>query len=229
LARRRGSCILALDALSAGAALTPALKKGGEGENSFASLNYHSSIAPSMLLDGIPILLLLQSHVYYTHTIRLPDDRTELKMDTEEIPPVVQCDLTSADYEEILALWRRAGLTVRPDGRDAPAAFARQLAGGLQRVVGLRVGNELVAVAVLTHDGRKGWINRLAVARTHRRQGLARRLIGEVERRLSRLGIEIFACLIEEGNSVSMEVFERLGYKRHPEIVYFTKRKSEET
>ena len=37
--------------------------------------------------------------------------------------------------------------------------------------------------------------------------------------------MDILACLIEDGNAVSMAVFEKLGYKKHPEIIYFAKRK----
>jgi len=145
-------------------------------------------------------------------------------MAATEVPPIAQRDLTIADYDEILALWRRAGLSVCPDGRDAPAAFARQLAGGLQRVVGLRAGSELVAVIVLTHDGRKGWINRLAVDPGFRRRGLASKLIAESERWFAEvLGLEIWAALIESENLESQALFGRVGYGRH-ELVYVSKR-----
>lgn len=134
------------------------------------------------------------------------------------------CDLGAADYAAILALWDRAGLSVRPDGRDAPEAFARQLAGGRQRVIGLRAGGELVAVAVLTHDGRKGWINRLAVAPEHRRRGLARRLVAEAERWFTEdLGLEIWAALIEGYNHDSQALFAALGFQRG-DVVYVTRR-----
>ena len=92
------------------------------------------------------------------------------------------CELSAADYDDVVALWQRAGLHVRREGRDSSAAFARQIAAGRQRAIGLRAGTALVAVAVLTHDGRKGWINRLAVDPALRRQGLATELIAEAER-----------------------------------------------
>jgi len=34
--------------------------------------------------------------------------------------------------------------------------------------------------------------------------------------------------MVEDWNPMSLEVFERLGYKRHPDIVYFSKRKNPE-
>ena len=63
-----------------------------------------------------------------------------------------------------------------------PDALDLQMAGGRQRVIGLRDGPKLIAVALLTHDSRKGWINRLAVEPAYRRQGLASRLVAEAER-----------------------------------------------
>ena len=134
------------------------------------------------------------------------------------------CDLQTADYDDVLALWQRAGLPVRAEGRDAPAAFARQMASGLQRVIGLRANGALVAVAVLTHDGRKGWINRLAVDPAYRRQGLARWLVAEAERWFAQdVGLEVWAALIERHNDASLLLFEKLGYGQ-PDVAYVSKR-----
>jgi GNAT superfamily N-acetyltransferase len=137
---------------------------------------------------------------------------------------LVQCDLGADEYPEILALWRRAGLPVRAEGRDHPAAFARQQQSGLQRTVGLRDGESLVAVVVLTYDVRKGWINRLAVDPAYRRRGLAARLIAEAERWfMEELGLEVWAALIEGRNATSLALFEHVGYARG-DVVYVSKR-----
>ena len=76
-----------------------------------------------------------------------------------------------------------------------------------------------------THDGRKGWINRLAVDATLRKQKIGSRLVAEAEAKFELLGLEIYACLIEEGNAVSVALFESLGYTSRPDIFYFSKRK----
>jgi len=138
--------------------------------------------------------------------------------------PHILCDLHAADYDDVLALWQRSGLPVRAEGRDAPAAFARQMASGLQRGIGLRADDTLVAVAVLTHDGRKGWLNRLAVDPAYRRQGLARCLIAEAERWFAQdVMLEVWAALIERHNDASLLLFEELGYER-PDVVYVSRR-----
>jgi len=132
--------------------------------------------------------------------------------------------LTAEDYDAVRELWEQAGLQIRSSGRDSRKQFARQLAGGLQTVLGARLGDRLVGVVLTTHDGRKGWINRLAVHPDVRRQGVGLRLIAEAERVLREQGLTIIAALIEPGNQPSLALFVRAGYVEYPGIHYVTKR-----
>ncbi len=134
--------------------------------------------------------------------------------------------LTADDYDGVRALWEAAGLSIRPAGRDSAEAFARQFAGGTQTVIGARAGDRLVGVVLATHDGRKGWINRLAVHPDFRRRGIGQALVAEAERVLRAQGMHIIGVLIEDWNTASLALFERAGYARHPDIVYLTKRDS---
>jgi N-acetylglutamate synthase len=157
------------------------------------------------------------------------------------------CSLGEAAYSEILELWQRAGLHIRPDGRDSRAAYAKQMASGYQHVMGLRLASpdvqqpsqdpgaapphsaaeapgRLVAIVLLTHDGRKGWINRLTVDPAYRRRGLARTLVGEAERWFrDDAGLDVWAALIEGENCASQALFASLGYGRG-DVVYVSKR-----
>jgi N-acetylglutamate synthase len=149
----------------------------------------------------------------------------------------ILCNLDQFSYPEILELWERAGLHIRPEGRDSAAAFDRQMAAGIQRVIGVRLApaeqpggagclaaSRLVAVVVLTQDGRKGWINRLAVDPAHRRRGLAGALLDEAERWFrEEAGLEVWAALIEGDNHASQALFAHEGYARG-DVVYVSKR-----
>jgi len=129
-----------------------------------------------------------------------------------------------ADYDRVMELWAEGRLPLKPRGRDSRARLERQVRQPNVLFLVAEAAGRVVGTVLATDDGRKGWINRLAVDAAWRRRGIGRRLVGEAERRLAAAGMEIFACLIEAGNEVSMEVFESLGYKKHPEIIYFAKR-----
>ena len=96
------------------------------------------------------------------------------------------------------------------------SVHCRTPAESKERIIGAILG---------THDGRKGWINRLAVVPSHQQQGIATALVAAVEKQLSELGIEIVACLIEEWNKDSAVFFGKLGYHCHSDIHYYSKRK----
>lgn len=131
------------------------------------------------------------------------------------------------DYDRVLELWTEGGLPLKPQGRDGREQIAAQL--GLANVRFLVAeegeGGRIVGTVLATHDGRKGWINRVAVDASLRRQGIGARLVRAAEDWLEAQGLGILACLIEDDNAVSMAVFQALGYKKHPEIIYFAKRK----
>ena len=131
------------------------------------------------------------------------------------------------DYARVMELWAEGGLPLKPKGRDSRENIARQIKmpNVLFLVAEKGKGGRIIGTVLATHDGRKGWINRLAVDATLRKRGIGARLVREAERRLEALGMDILACLIEDDNDVSMAVFEKLGYKKHPEIIYFAKRK----
>lgn len=117
------------------------------------------------------------------------------------------------DYTVLIELFRVCGLNPRVRGRDSREAIARQLRSFRSLYLGAFDGERLVGAVFGTHDGRKGWINRLAVRPKYRRRGIAVRLVRVCERRLRAAGIEMFAALIEPGNEASETLFHALGYE----------------
>jgi len=137
--------------------------------------------------------------------------------------------LTIADYDRILVLWKCARLPFKPLGRDRKGAVQAQMAEDPDFFLGAFEDNRLVGVVVATSDGRKGWINRLAVDPDFRRRGLAEKLISEAENVLQKHGVRMFCALIDADNKVSKQLFRKCGYKEHRDIVYFRKKPNDRT
>jgi ribosomal protein S18 acetylase RimI-like enzyme len=148
-----------------------------------------------------------------------------MKTDAEASFSVTIRKFIIQDYDSLIALWKKAKLPYKPRGRDARGRIEQEILGPNTVFLVAEVGGDLVGSVFATHDGRKGWINRLAVAPAYRRQGIARRLVEEAESRLWEAGIEIVACLIEDWNAGSKRFFENIGYSRFDQISYFTKKK----
>ena len=129
------------------------------------------------------------------------------------------------DYDALITLWNDAQLPFKPKGRDKQDKIEYELKQRRDIFLIAEINGKIVGSVFGTHDGRKGWINRLAVAPEFQRQDIAKKLIAEVEDRFSELEIDIIACLVEDWNTKSLQVFEKLGYEKHSDIVYFSKRK----
>lgn len=131
------------------------------------------------------------------------------------------------DYDALLALWRAAGSDVEPDQRESREAFARQLAMFAELYLVAEVvdekGERIVGVVLGSHDGRKGWINRLAVDPTHQRRGVGSILVTAVDTAIRARGITIVCALVESDNAASATLFRQLGYADNLPVFYFRK------
>lgn len=129
------------------------------------------------------------------------------------------------DYDKLIALWNKAKLLYKLKGRDRRDNIEREVKKSTAIFLVAEKNGKLIGSVFGTQDGRKGWINRLAVAPEYRKKGIAAKLVNEVENRLFDMRIGIIACLIEDWNQGSLEAFLRMGYKHHDDIVYLSKRK----
>lgn len=135
--------------------------------------------------------------------------------------------LAIADYRELVRLWERAKLPVKPRGRDSRAHVAREMRCNPDFFIGAFDGPLMVGAVLASHDGRKGWLNRIAVDPDYRGRGLAQRLTRAGEQALRRHGIRIFGLLIHTRNRASLGLARKMGYVVHDDIAYLSKRDSE--
>ncbi|TDC38979.1 GNAT family N-acetyltransferase [Micromonospora sp. 15K316] len=118
------------------------------------------------------------------------------------------------DYDAVVGLWQSAGRDVVP--RDELAA---KLLRDPQLFLVAVAAETVVGVVLGTYDGRRGWILRLAVDPTCRRQGIATSLIGELEARFAALGCPRVNLLVLPEDTGALRFWQALGYLPAPDVL----------
>jgi len=121
------------------------------------------------------------------------------------------------DYDQVYALWKRTeGLGLNES--DTREAIARFLKRNPKFSLVATIGGRVIASVLCGHDGRRGYLHHLAVARRWRRRGIGRTL---VERCLVKLRMEeIFKCslFLFTNNSAGRTFWVGLGWKVRADV-----------
>lgn len=137
---------------------------------------------------------------------------------------IVVARLSDDDVRSMVDLWAKSDLAFKPKGRDRLESLRAQRRKTPDLFLGAFLEGRLVGTVIASDDGRRGWINRLAVLPGARRKGVAKLLIESAERALRKRGRHLFCIHVERGNMSSMHLFESAGYSRQEDIFYYAKR-----
>lgn len=122
-----------------------------------------------------------------------------------------------ADYGEVLALWKNRGLVLRPGDELEDIKLKLQRDPDLFLIAEENHG--IVGVVMGAWDGRRGWINHLAIKAAHQRRGVASALIDELEKRLTMKGARKVNAQVYQWNTKSLEFFKTRGYEIHSNLI----------
>jgi len=131
------------------------------------------------------------------------------------LPDFQLLPMTTADYDEVLALWNACEGVRANETRDE---FARILArnDGLCSVI--RRGNDLAAAVLACHDGRRGYLYHLGVAAEFRRHGLGRLLVEHSLQLLKAEGICRCTIFVIRGNEAGEAFWKRIGWRERTDL-----------
>lgn len=127
------------------------------------------------------------------------------------------------DIETIRNVWQEAGLPYKPGGRESHSALSMEMSNPDVAFFGVDYDSRLAGVVIANFDGRRGWINRLAVLPRYRGIGLAGLLIQACEEFLKSRGAIVYSALIDEINAPSITAFQKEGFQCVEAVRYFSK------
>lgn len=123
--------------------------------------------------------------------------------------------MTIRDYDEVLALWQSVeGVAINDaDSRENMARY-------FERNPGLSFvatdGEAIVGAVICGHDGRRGYLNHLAVNPEYRRQGIGRRLVEHCLAGLNAAGIQKCNIMVLKDNHTGFAFWRECGYAEPP-------------
>lgn len=132
-------------------------------------------------------------------------------------PAIVIREIRTADGDALRTLWAAAGFRLLADDDLGLARLARRNPG---LVLVAAEGSRVVGSALGTWDGHRGWIYHVLTAPSHRRQGIATRLIDRIEEGLRALGCPKVNVMVRPDSDGGAEFWAARGYSSGPAVQF---------
>jgi N-acetylglutamate synthase len=130
--------------------------------------------------------------------------------------------MSIGDFDEVIALWKSVpGIGLNEcDTREGIASY-------LVRNPGLSFVAEsdgtIVGALLCGHDGRRGYLNHVAVAESHWRKGIANRMLHACFRKLRETGIARCSIHLFANNESGREFWTHNGWKERDDLCVLQK------
>lgn len=115
------------------------------------------------------------------------------------------------DEAAVIELWHQCGL-LRPWNNPRKDIERKLKVNPELFLVGL-IEDRVVATVMGGYEGRRGWVNYLAVAPEYRRRGLGLQIMAVVEEKLRGMGCPKINLQIRWDNQVAVDFYKKAGYK----------------
>jgi ribosomal protein S18 acetylase RimI-like enzyme len=123
--------------------------------------------------------------------------------------------------DDVLALWREAA--AEPTHTDDPQSLVGLIRHDPAALIVAEADCQIVGSVIAAWDGWRGSIYRLAVAPGCRRQGVARSLLAEAERRLAQAGAVRSQAIVVETDAGATGFWRTSGWEQQSARLRFVR------
>ncbi len=120
-------------------------------------------------------------------------------------------------YDDVIAVWEKSenvGLSSADEQEQIGAYLARN--PGMSFVA--KENGGIVGAALCGHDGRRGYLHHLAVAESHQKKGIGRKLAERCIESLRNAGIEKCHLFVFHRNKGGKAFWEKIGWTPRTDI-----------
>jgi len=130
--------------------------------------------------------------------------------------------MTLDDHREVVALWERSEGVGLSDA-DKPSGLEQFAERNPGMCFVARDGDDLVGAVLCGHDGRRGYIHHLAVAKTHQQGGLGTALTDRCLDALREIGIDKCHLFVFRSNQGTLDFWHKAGWFERGELTIMSK------
>lgn len=128
---------------------------------------------------------------------------------------------TENDYNEVIKLWKRTGLILSlSDEKEELLKLAKH---NPESFFLLTDGNKIVGAVAATWDGRRGYINRLAIDPSLQNQGLGKMLMQKAMEFYGNKGAVKVHLMVEKSNIKVVDYYKKQNWEIRDDLVLMTK------
>lgn len=123
----------------------------------------------------------------------------------------------NSDEEQIIELWFECGLVT--SWNNPKRDIERKVDDDSNLFLVCLIEGRIVGSCMAGYDGHRGWIYYLAVKPDYQKQGIATRLVREIEHRLLKIGSPKIDLMVRKSNEDAISFYYKIGYKDDPVVV----------
>jgi len=121
-------------------------------------------------------------------------------------------EMSIVDYNSLVPFWKANYFVGEMDNKDRFKLFLKK---NINLSLLAEENGKIVGTALGSFDGRRGYIQKVVVAKVYRKKGLGQQLVKEVIERLRALGATYIPICVEEKN---VHFYENCGFKKTKQV-----------